>query len=179
MTPRVSEVQEWESTFQKRMSGWHYSPQTTYEEIKVKSPCMAHLFATFINVVTLCELGAGSETSYPAKGPFTLYVSKSEIEKYQRTIRKDQSVGGKHQRKLLLSLSLSLGVNGPLVTIIVFKWLMIIWRKNNVFRDIKVSSHLTFVFEGLQTLTLCQWWYKCKSCLAILCLYICITMVLC
>ena len=49
-----------------------------------------------------------------AEGPFTLSESENDSKKDQRTIRKDQSISGKHQRKFLLSLSLSLSVNGPL-----------------------------------------------------------------
>ena len=50
------------------------------------------------------------------KGPFTLSHSNSESGKDQRTIRKDQSESGKHQRKF--SLSVSLSVNGPLISIL-------------------------------------------------------------
>ena len=50
-----------------------------------------------------------------SKGPFTLRESESVSQKVQRTIRKDDSVSGKHQGKCSLSLSLLSSVNGAKV----------------------------------------------------------------
>ena len=47
------------------------------------------------------------------KGLFTPRESDSESKKGQRTIRKDQNLSDKHQKKISLSFSISLPVNWP------------------------------------------------------------------
>ena len=47
------------------------------------------------------------------KGQFTLRESERESEKDQRTSERDQGKNVKHQRKISLLFSSSVGVNGP------------------------------------------------------------------
>ena len=67
----------------------------------------------FTSGITLIEIDVNSVKSSPL-GPAHTKKKRERNRKNQRTILKDQRMRDKHQRRFLLSLSLSLALNGPL-----------------------------------------------------------------